>query len=192
MLDKGLCTERDMAAVVARSRGANVEELLRSPHLFDPLRAHDCATPADGVAVVVLAAGARAQSSCKRPAWIRGIDHRIDPHALGVRDLTRVPSAETAASKAGVFRGPVEVAELDAPFSHQEILLQQALGLGPSVKINPSGGPLGEGWPYIVSGLVRVGEAARRVHSGEASRAVALATSGPCLQQNLVCVLEAG
>jgi len=192
MLDKGLCTERDMAAVVARSRGADVDELLRSPHLFDPLRAHDCATPADGVAVIVLAAGARAQSSCKRPAWIRGIDHRIDPHALGVRDLTRVPSAEMAASKAGISRGPVDVAELDAPFSHQEILLQQALGLGPSVKVNPSGGPLGEGWPYIVSGLVRIGEAARRVHSGEASRAVALATSGPCLQQNLVCVLEAG
>jgi acetyl-CoA acetyltransferase len=64
------------------------------------------------------------------------------------------------------------------------------MGLGDSVNINPSGGPLA-GWPYIVSGLLRIGEASRRVHAGEAARAVAHATSGPCMQQNLVCVLEA-
>ena len=191
MIDAGRCTERDMAAVVSRSRGGSVDELLRAPHVAGPLRAHDCAPPADGVAVVVLAAADRARECCDRPAWIRGIDHRIDAHALGVRDLTRAPSAGLAASKAGVAGRPVDVAELDAPFSHQEILLRQALGLDSSVTINPSGGALA-GWPYIVSGLLRVGEAARRVHRGDASRAVGHATSGPCLQQNLVCVLEAG
>jgi hypothetical protein len=40
------------------------------------------------------------------------------------------------------------------------------------------------------AGLIRIGEAAARVSSGSARRAVAHATSGPCLQQNLVCVLE--
>jgi acetyl-CoA acetyltransferase len=191
MIDAGRCTERDMAAVVARCRGVEIDELLRAPHVASPLRAHDCASPADGVAVVVLAAGERAQRCSDRPAWIRGIDHRIDAHALGVRDLTRAASAEIAAFRAGVAGRPVDVAEIDAPFSHQEILLRQALGLDPSVDVNPSGGALA-GWPYIVSGLLRVGEAARRVHQGAASRAVAHATSGPCLQQNLVCVLEAG
>ncbi|MGD0883059.1 MAG: lipid-transfer protein, partial [Acidimicrobiales bacterium] len=34
------------------------------------------------------------------------------------------------------------------------------------------------------------GEAASRIAAGHADRAVAHATSGPCLQQNLVCVLE--
>jgi hypothetical protein len=34
-------------------------------------------------------------------------------------------------------------------------------------------------------------ESAQRIMSGDANRAVAHATSGPCLQQNLVCVLEA-
>jgi len=43
----------------------------------------------------------------------------------------------------------------------------------------------------MVAGLTRIGEAAARIHSGGAGRAVAHATSGPCLQQNLVCVLEA-
>jgi hypothetical protein len=42
----------------------------------------------------------------------------------------------------------------------------------------------------MVAGLARVGAAARAVHEG-AGRVVAHATSGPCLQQNLVCVLAA-
>ncbi|HEX8803481.1 MAG TPA: lipid-transfer protein, partial [Acidimicrobiales bacterium] len=124
-----------------------------------------------------------------RPAWIRGIDHRVDAHALGVRDLTEAPSARVAAGRAGVADGPVDVAELHAPFTHQEVLLRRALGLGEDVDVNPSGGPLAAN-PMMAAGLIRLGEAARRIQAGEAGRAVAHATSGPCLQQNLVCVLE--
>jgi len=190
MLDAGRCTERDMAAVAARTHGGDPDALLKARYVAAPLRAHDCAPPADGVAAVVLVAGDRARACCERPAWIRGIDHRIEPHALGTRDLTRSTSVAIAAENAGVRTGRVDVAELDAPYSHQEILVRQAMGLDDSVDVNPSGGPLG-GWPYIVSGLLRIGEASRRVHAGEASRAVAHATSGACMQQNLVCVLEA-
>jgi acetyl-CoA acetyltransferase len=81
------------------------------------------------------------------------------------------------------------VAELHAPFSHQEVLLRDALGLGDGVALNPSGGPLAAN-PIMAAGLIRIGEAASRIRRGEAQRAVAHATSGPCLQQNLVCVLE--
>jgi hypothetical protein len=42
----------------------------------------------------------------------------------------------------------------------------------------------------MAAGLIRFGEAARRIWDGSADRAVAHATSGPCLQQNIVCVLE--
>ena len=42
----------------------------------------------------------------------------------------------------------------------------------------------------MAAGLIRLGEAASRIMDGSARRAVAHATSGPCLQQNLVCVLE--
>ena len=41
----------------------------------------------------------------------------------------------------------------------------------------------------MVAGLIRIGEAANRVMDGSAHRALAHATSGPCLQQNLVCSL---
>jgi hypothetical protein len=42
----------------------------------------------------------------------------------------------------------------------------------------------------MTAGLTRIGEVAQRILDGEAGRGVAHATSGPCLQQNLVCVLE--
>ena len=195
--------EREMAEVASRSRKAALanpmaqvaqdltpEELLKQPYLVSPLRRHDCPPISDGAVAVVLAADGLAREVCERPAWIRGIDHRIEPHGLGVRDLTQSPSTRMAGERAGVGRAPVDVAELHAPFSFQEVILRQALGLGPDVEVNPSGGALAAN-VMMGAGLVRIGEAARRVSDGGAGRAVAHATSGPCLQQNLVCVLEA-
>jgi acetyl-CoA acetyltransferase len=88
-----------------------------------------------------------------------------------------------------VAAGPVDVAELMVNYSPEEVVLKRSLGLNGSTRINPSGGPLA-GHPVMATGLVRVLEAANRISSGEARRAVAHASSGPCLQQNLVCVLE--
>jgi hypothetical protein len=39
-------------------------------------------------------------------------------------------------------------------------------------------------------GLNRIGDAAQRIAAGEGDRAVAHASQGHCLQQNMVCVLE--
>jgi acetyl-CoA acetyltransferase len=195
-LDRGLWSERDMASVAARARGRNphaqvheevtVDELLARPYVADPLRGHDCAPVTDGAAVVVLAAADRARDLCDRPAWITGVEHRVESGHLGARDLTTSPSTVAAAKAAGA--DGVTLAELHAPFTHQEILLRQALGLGDEVVVNPSGGPLA-GNPMFAAGLARIGEAATRLRPGE--RAIAHATSGPVLQQNLVCVLEA-
>ena len=78
-----------------------------------------------------------------RPAWISGFEHRTDTARLGARDPLAAPSARQAAIAAGLDRHDrVDVAELHVPFSHQEILLRQALGLGENVDINPSGGAL--------------------------------------------------
>jgi acetyl-CoA acetyltransferase len=164
-----------------------VEELLAQPYLADPLRAHDCAPISDGAAAVVLAAGDRAREISERPAWITGIEHRIESGSLGSRELASSPSTMAAADAAGV--DGVEVAELHAPFTHQEIVLRQALRLGDEVLINPSGGALC-GNPMFAAGLARIGEAATMVMAGTADRVLAHATSGPALQQNLVCVLE--
>ena len=198
-IESGQWSEQDMASVAVRSRASamsnplaqisgsfDADALLAEPYVADPLRKHDCAPITDGASVVVLAAGDRARELCSRPAWITGFEHRVDSPSFGARDLTTSPSAVAAGKAAGA--SGIEVAELHAPFTHQEILLRQALGLG-DISINPSGGVLC-GNPMFAAGLSRIGEAARRVHSGEAGRVLGHATSGPLLQQNLVCVME--
>ncbi|MFF7236658.1 thiolase domain-containing protein [Streptomyces collinus] len=197
LIDAGDTDEAALAAVGARSRAdaaANPHAQRTGPlphddHVVRPLRNGDCPPVGDGAAAVILAAGDRARELCERPAWIRGVDHRIEAHSLGVRDLTDSPSARLAAENAGAFERPVDTAELHAPFSSQEIVLRKALRLGDAVRVNPSGGALAAN-PVMAAGLVRVGEAAARIHRGESDRALAHATSGPCLQQNLVAVLE--
>jgi acetyl-CoA acetyltransferase len=105
-----------------------------------------------------------------------------------VRDLSQSRSAALAAEKAGIGNGDVEVAELHAVCTPEEIVLADALGLSDKVEVNPSGGGLAAN-PMMVTGLVRIGEAFRQVAAGR-NRVVGHASSGPCLQQNLVCVLE--
>jgi acetyl-CoA acetyltransferase len=207
-LDAGRWTEKDMAEVAARSRAAArsnpqaqvtgdvaVEDLLGRPYVAEPLRAHDCAPVGDGAAVVIIAAASRARELCARPAWITGFEHRIDSGALGARDLLAAPSAAAAARAAGAKghsaagADGVEVAELHAPFTHQELLLREALRLGDGTDVNPSGGALC-GNPMFAAGLARIAMAAQAVMTGRARRALGHATSGPALQQNLVCVLE--
>jgi acetyl-CoA acetyltransferase len=181
-------TERDLADIVAARTGLDVDKLLAEPYVVAPLRPHDIGPPVDGAAAVVLVAGDRARDLCERPAWIAGIDHRVDPHYPGVRDLSRSRSTTLAGEKAGVGQGGIEVAELHAVCTPEEIVLTDALGLGDDVDINPSGGAIAAN-PMMVTGLVRIGEAFKQIAGGR-SRALGHASSGPCLQQNLVCVLE--
>ncbi|GAA0584658.1 thiolase domain-containing protein [Streptomyces crystallinus] len=197
LIDAGDTDEGALAAIAARSRDsatANPHAQVRGSrpqgdYLVRPLRTGDCPPVGDGAAAVILAAGDSARELCERPAWIRGMDHRIEAHALGVRDLTDSPSTRRAAERAGAFDRPVDTAELHAPFSSQEVVLRKALGLADDVRVNPSGGALAAN-PVMAAGLIRIGEAAAGIHRGESHRALAHATSGPCLQQNLVAVLE--
>ena len=201
-LDASGRSEKNLAEVAARSqrnaRGnpaairsgdADADSILAQPVTHHPLRDADIPPITDGSAAVVLAADDLARSVCGRPAWIRGIAHRIEAHGLGVRDLAVSESTKAAAAAAGATTGPVDIAELHAQFSHEELILAEALGLNGATSINPSGGPLASN-PVMSAGLVRVGEVARRVTNGEANRGVAHAASGPCLQQNMVVVVE--
>jgi acetyl-CoA acetyltransferase len=202
LIDSGKASESSLAEIAVRNRSHAkdnpyaqvsgdfaVDAILAEDPLVSPLRRHDCAPISDGGAAIILAAGDAAARFSERPAWIRGIDHRIESHAFGARDLTVAPSIERAAAEAGVGQGRVDIAELHAPFTSQEVIVSEALGLGDDTVVNPSGGPLAAN-PMMAAGLIRIGEAAQRIAAGEADRAVAHATSGHCLQQNLVCVLE--
>jgi acetyl-CoA acetyltransferase len=191
-----------MAEVAARTRSAAksnphaqvsgdhaVDDLLAGEFVRSPLRTHDLPPITDGAAAVVIARGERARELCEHPVWITGMAHCAELHYPGMRDLTTSPSVAKAAAWAGLGDGPVEVAELQTAFTHEEPLLVEALGLGDDVAVNPSGGPLAAN-PIMATGLIRIAEAAAQIRDHDKHRTLAHSTSGPCLQQNLVCILE--
>lgn len=200
-LDGGKWSAEQMAEVALASMTAaqrtdsekpakSIDELLSRPFFADPLRRHDIAPITDGASVVVLAADARARELRERPAWITGFEHRIETPVIGARDLTASPSTAASAKAAtGGDTGSIDVAELYAPFSHQQLILTEAIGLKESTAINPSGGALAAN-PMFSTGLERIGFAARHIFDGSAQRVLAHATQGPVLQQNLVAVME--
>lgn len=109
-IDAGLTSEQHMAEIVARCLAAatgnpraqksghvSVEDLMAAPYVSSPLREHDVSPPGDAAAVVVLAAGDTARRLADRPAWVRAVDHRIDTHYPGMRDLAtwRRPPGES-------------------------------------------------------------------------------------------------
>lgn len=192
-LDRGLATEQDFAEAVLRARRAaadnphvppialaSLDALLAAPYVASPLRAHDAARRTDGAAAVVL-------STKPVGPRIAAFAHRIEPHALGARDLAGLPALRRLAADVDAAR--VDVAELHTPYSAQEPLVRQALGLGADVQLNPSGGALVAETPFV-AGLIRVIEAAQAVRRG-AHRALAHAAGGPALQHSLLCALEA-
>ena len=200
-LDAGKWTAEQMAQVALDSFAAagrtdaekpakSIDELLSRPFFADPLRRHDIAPITDGASAIVLAVGDKARELRKNPAWITGIEHRIETPVLGARDLTTSPSTAASAKAAtGGDAGSIEVAEIYAPFTHQQLILTEAIGLPSSTKVNPSGGALAAN-PMFSAGLERIGFAAQHIFDGSAGRVLAHATSGPVLQQNLVAVLE--
>ena len=202
LLESGKITEQDMAEVVSRSRrnamnnpnaqlagDISAADVLAQETYVSPLRKADCCPVSDGASAMVICTVEKAKEWGVPYALISGIDHRIETHNLGMRDLTDSVSTRLAAEGAGMGNGKVDVAELYAPFSHQELVLTQALGLSEETSINPSGGVLA-GNLMMASGLSRVGEVFNRIMAGEAERGIAHATSGPCLQHNLVTVVE--
>ncbi len=199
-LDSGKWTHEQMAQVALESFAQSerndsekpaktIDELLARPFFNDPLRRHDIAPITDGAAAIVLAAGDRARGLRDNPAWITGIEHRIETPVLGARDLTKSPSTAASAKAATGGNASVDVAELHAPFTHQHLILAEAIGINGKTKVNPSGGALAAN-PMFVAGLERIGFAAQHIWNGSAGRVLAHATSGPALQQNLVAVME--
>ena len=157
---------------------------------YDPLRESDVFPVSDGATAVVIAADDVARDVCERPAWIRGIEHRIEAHSIGVRDLATSASTRAAGVAAGVGNGRDRRRRAArAVLARGADPARRARDRRDSTVVNPSGGPLAAN-TIMAAGLSRIGEVAVRIHSGEANRGVAHATSGPCLQQNLVCVLE--
>jgi acetyl-CoA acetyltransferase len=222
-MKRAMVIDDDLAQVAARNRAAgarnpdaqvrdaaSAEDLAKTPWAVAPLKQGYLPPLGESAVCLVLAAEGKAERMCDRPAWIQGIDQRAELQSLGARDLTRSAGATLAAERALAMAGiesatEADVVELAATNPAEELILRDALGLPSGVglaaqsgpALNPSGGPLC-GHPFMMTGLIRLGEAFKQIagSAGEhqvdsVRRAIAHASSGHCLQQNLVIVLGA-
>jgi len=194
-----------------------VDEVLRSPMIASPIKRLDASPVTDGCCAMLLMSEDAVTRYGVKPAWIRGVSFCTDTYYLGHRDLTAIESAHRAAARAYKMAGiteprkQIDMAEIHEPFSFQELMLVEALGLcdkgkggefvasgmadaSGALPVNLSGGALAAN-PIFAAGLIRLAEAANQVtgqaagHSIKAKTAVAHATSGFALQSNIVYVL---
>jgi acetyl-CoA acetyltransferase len=209
-------TDADLAVVAARNRAAGARNpdaqlreaasaaaLQKTPFKVSPLREGYLPRIGESATCLVLAAEGKAERLCAKPAWIQGVHHIAELQTIGARDLTKSASTELAAKKAFAMAGVANAAEVDLIELHAqnpvaEMIVLEALGLHPqtpTLAVNPSGGALCAD-PIMSTGLIRLGEVFRQL-SGTAGarqapgarRAIAHATQGHCLQQNIVWVL---
>ena len=141
----------------------------RSPGSSERCRASpSCSTCSlrDGAAAVILAAGDRAQALREQPAWIRGIDHRIDVSELSQRAIAELSSAAACAQALNLGDVEVERAELHYSFEHQLPMLRRAIGLPVDVPVNL--GATSRFDTYMVSGLLRWVKPQAAIWRGEA------------------------
>jgi acetyl-CoA C-acetyltransferase len=195
--------------------------VMNSPVLASPIKQLDASPVTDGCCAVLMASESAVRRFNLKPAWIRGVGFSTDSYYPGHRDLTEIRSAHLAAERAYRMAGikepskEIHTAELHEAFSFQELMLYEALGLcekgrggellqsGDSdfdarglFPVNLSGGALSAN-PIFATGLIRLAESAKQVTgqaeglSIESKTALAHATSGFCLQSNIVYVLGA-
>jgi len=200
------------------AREATVGEVMDSPMWAYPIKEMDAAPISDGACAVVLASQEKGKALSKNPVWIHGAGSCLDSHYLGDRDLTGGDALIRASKKAYAMAGirdPLEeldVAEVSAAFSYQELLWTELMGfcgrgdgakilregmtsMGGALPVNPSGGMIA-GNPVTVAGLTRLVEAVLQVRGeGEARqvrgarRALAHGTTGCCGQGQYVMIV---
>jgi acetyl-CoA C-acetyltransferase len=152
------------------------EDVLCSPPEAEPLKRGDIASYADGAIVMVLARESLLPRLDGQSVFINGIGWSQDTPNIEERELHRAVYAEKAAKMAYRMAGisnpsaQIDLAEIDDTFSYKELQHLEAVGLarpGESgrrlqegafsrdgeLPVNVSGGHLGCGYTYDMSGL---------------------------------------
>ena len=171
--NRGNALRNPLAAYPAR---LSVDDVMASRPEAEPLKRAEIAGSADGAIVMVVAQEAMLQRLTGQPVFIEGIGWSQDTPNIEERDLPRAVYAELACKMA--FRGAginspasqVDFAEVDVTFAYKELQHLEALGLarpgesgklleegmfsvGGGLPVNVSGGSLGCGHTYDMSGL---------------------------------------
>lgn len=183
----------DIASIVVKNRdngattpeglfdaSTDVESVLGSEVIADPLRLFECPALCDGAAALIVTS----ESAGPRVA---GIGHHHPPsHLSGVQGVSMAtlpavgPSSEEAFTDAGLSVEDIDVLEPYAPFPHIEAILTEELGLfergegaaacargetrpDGTIPVSPSGGCIGRGHPAMVTPLLNYVAAVRQL-----------------------------
>ena len=171
--NRGNALRNPLAAYPSR---LSVEDVMGSEPVAEPLKQGEAASYADGAIVLVLATEEAAAGLQGGSVFINGIGWAQHTPNLEEREWHRAVYAEEAArmaySMAGITdpRRELDFAEVDDTFAYKELQHLEALGLaaaggsgrdlergifgpGGRLPVNVSGGSLGCGYTYDLSGL---------------------------------------
>ena len=171
----------------------NVDTVLNSMMVADPLQLFDCCPFSDGAAAVVIAEARKARDLVEKPVYIAGMGQGSAGPLYLQQDLTRLSARETAVKQAyreaGLGPDDIDVVELHDCFTIAEILALEGFGfyafgkaydaatkgetaLGGKVAVNPSGGLKAKGHPIGATGASQVTEIVEQLRGECGSRQV--------------------
>jgi len=177
----------------------NIDTVLDSMMVADPLQLFDCCPFSDGAAAVVVAEAGKAKDLVEKPVYIIGMGQASAGPLYLQRDITRVRAREVSISQAykeaGVGPGDIDVVELHDCFTIAEILALESFGfyefgkgydaatrretwLGGKVVVNPSGGLKAKGHPIGATGAAQVTEIVEQLRGESGPRQVKGARTG--------------
>ena len=157
----------------------NVDTVLNSMMVADPLQLFDCCPFSDGAAAVVIAEKGKAIDLVEKPIYVAGMGQASAGPLYLQQDLTHVKAREAAVSQAykeaGMGPDDIDVVELHDCFTIAEVLALESFGfydfgkaydaatkgetaLGGKVVVNPSGGLKAKGHPIGATGASQVTE----------------------------------
>jgi acetyl-CoA C-acetyltransferase len=211
-------TKEDCANVVVKNKtnaldnplaayGANIDldDVLNSELISDPITKFDVSQPADGSIVIVLASEEKAKEYTNFPIWITGMGWCNDTPTLETRDWSTSISASMAAQRAyktANIKNPIndtEFAEVDDTYSYKELQHLEAIGIcgegeagsllydgffnrDGEYPVNTSGGSLGLGCLLDANGLAKVSEGVSQLRGQAGARQIPEVTS--CIVQS--------
>jgi acetyl-CoA C-acetyltransferase len=178
--------------IAAYPANLTISDVMASPPSAEPLKREDAAGLADGAIVLVLARESMLSRVKGTPVFINGIGWSQDSPNIAERDFHTAAYASLAAERAYRMAGirdpgsEIDFAEVDDTFSYKELQHLESVRLAPigesgrmlergvfhaggSLPVNVSGGNLGCGAAYDLSGLRSVLEVVLQLrgHAGE-------------------------
>ena len=193
------------------------EDVTNAPIITYPVRLYDVCPVSDGACAVIFASEEKAKKICKKPAWVKGMGFRGEEYFIGDSNKavwqSTIEASKEAYKEAGITNPlkELDVAEVYNPFSYQELMFLECLGICPpgespdyvikgtfspggELPCDPSGGVLCTN-PIGAAGLIRVAEAALQVtgkageHQVEGAKLALSHAMGGVMQFNGVTIL---